>query len=53
MCERYRLTRRSMMEIEHYYGVDDVNDLELWERSSIYRRAKWRPSFLESRGIVA
>jgi putative SOS response-associated peptidase YedK len=21
-----------MIEIEHYYGVDDVNDLELWER---------------------
>lgn len=32
MCGRYRLTRRRMIEIEHYYGVDDVNDLDIWER---------------------
>ena len=32
MCGRYRLTRRRMIEIEQYYGVDDVNDLDIWER---------------------
>ena len=21
-----------MLEIENYYGVDDVNDLDIWER---------------------
>ena len=21
-----------MLEIEHYYGVNDVNDLNIWER---------------------
>jgi putative SOS response-associated peptidase YedK len=32
MCGRYRLTRRRLLEIENYYGVDDVNDLDIWER---------------------
>src|SRR5437867_12251473 len=32
MCGRYRLTRRRLLEIEDYYGVDDVNDLDIWER---------------------
>src|SRR5215510_5920271 len=32
MCGRYRLTRRRMLEIEQYYGVDNVNDLDIWER---------------------
>ena len=32
MCGRYRLTRRRMLEIEDYYGVDDVSDLDIWER---------------------
>jgi putative SOS response-associated peptidase YedK len=32
MCGRYRLTRRRLLEIENYYGVDDVNDLEILER---------------------
>jgi hypothetical protein len=24
MCGKYRLTRRRLLEVEHYYGVDDV-----------------------------
>lgn len=32
MCGRYRLSRRRLLEIEQFYGVDDVNDLDIWER---------------------
>jgi hypothetical protein len=32
MCGRYRLTRRRLMEMEGYYGIDDVSDLDMWER---------------------
>ena len=32
MCGRYRLTKRRMLEIEDYYGVDEVTDLEMWKR---------------------
>jgi hypothetical protein len=26
MCGRYRSTRRRLLEIDNYYGVEDVND---------------------------
>jgi len=32
MCGRYRLTKRRMQEIEEYYGIDDVRELDLWQR---------------------
>jgi putative SOS response-associated peptidase YedK len=32
MCGRFRLTRRRLMEIEGYYGIDDVKDLDIWQR---------------------
>ena len=32
MYGRYRLTKRRLLEIENYYGVDDVNELDIWER---------------------
>ena len=32
MCGRYRLTQRRLLEIENYYGVDDVNDLDIGKR---------------------
>jgi putative SOS response-associated peptidase YedK len=32
MCGRFRLTRRRLMEIEGYYGIDDLKDLDIWER---------------------
>ena len=32
MCGRYRLTKRRMLEIEAYYGIDSVHELDLWER---------------------
>jgi putative SOS response-associated peptidase YedK len=32
MCGRYRLTKRRMLEIEQYYDIDDVTDLEIWKK---------------------
>src|SRR5262245_15021885 len=32
MCGRDRLTKRRMLEIEDYYGIDDVRELDLWQR---------------------
>ena len=32
MCGRYRLTKRRMLEIEDYYGIDDTRELDLWQR---------------------
>ena len=32
MCGRYRLTRRRQLEIEQRYCVEEVNDLDIWER---------------------
>jgi putative SOS response-associated peptidase YedK len=32
MCGRYRLTKRRMLEIEEYYAIDSIHELDLWER---------------------
>jgi putative SOS response-associated peptidase YedK len=32
MCGRYRLTKRRILEIEDYYEIDQVEDLEIWKR---------------------
>ena len=32
MRGRYRLTKRQMLEIEDYYGIDDIRELDLWQR---------------------
>jgi putative SOS response-associated peptidase YedK len=32
MCGRYRLTKRRMLEIEDYYGIDDIRELDRWQR---------------------
>ena len=32
MCGRYRLTKRRMLEIEEYYGIDSIHELDLWQR---------------------
>src|SRR4030095_5049959 len=32
MCGRYRLTKRRMLEIEEYYGIDSIHELDLWRR---------------------
>ncbi len=50
MCGRYRLTRRRMLEIEQYYGVDDVNDLEIWERQFNIPPREMAPIVLAERG---
>ena len=41
MCGRYQIERRRLLEIEQFYGVDDVNDLDIWNGSSISHLAKW------------
>ncbi len=50
MCGRYRLTRRRLLEIEHYYGVDDVNDLDIWERQFNIPPRKMAPIVLRHGG---
>ena len=50
MCGRYRLTRRRMTEIEQYYGVDDANDLEIWERQFNIPPREMAPIVLGAKG---
>src|SRR5688572_15327106 len=50
MCGRYRLTRRRIMEIEQYYGVDDANDLEIWERQFNIPPREMAPIVLGAKG---
>jgi putative SOS response-associated peptidase YedK len=50
MCGRYRLTRRRMMEIEEYYGVDDASDLDIWERQFNIPPREMAPIVLETQG---
>jgi hypothetical protein len=39
MCGRFRLTRRRLMEIQGYYGIDDVKDLDIIALGSLFRGA--------------
>src|SRR5262245_43217894 len=32
MWRRYRMTKRRMLEIEDYYGIDDIRELDRWQR---------------------
>lgn len=50
MCGRYRLTRRRMMEIEEYYGVDESKDLEIWERQFNIPPREMAPIVLGAKG---
>ena len=50
MCGRYRLTKRRMLEIEDYYGVDEVIDLEMWKREFNIPPREMAPAVLEARG---
>lgn len=50
MCGRYRLTRRRQLEIENYYGVEDVNDLDIWERQFNIPPTEMAPIVLENKG---
>jgi len=34
MCGRYRLTKRRMMEIEDYFGMDDIRELTSGKENS-------------------
>ena len=50
MCGRYRLTKRRLLEIENYYGVDDVSDLEMWERQFNIPPTEMAPVVFDSEG---
>jgi putative SOS response-associated peptidase YedK len=50
MCGRYRLTRRRQLEIEQYYGGDEVNDLDIWERQFNIPPREMAPIVFESHG---
>jgi putative SOS response-associated peptidase YedK len=39
-----------MLEIEHYYGVDDVNDLDIWERQFNIPPREMAPIVFERNG---
>src|SRR5215831_16375800 len=50
MCGRYRLTRRRLIEIENCYGVDEVNDLDIWERQFNIPPREMAPIIFERKG---
>ena len=50
MCGRYRLTRRRMLEIEQYYEIEDVEDLEVWRREYNIPPREMAPTVLEVHG---
>jgi len=50
MCGRYRLTRRRMLEIEQYYEIEDLEDLELWKREYNIPPREMVPTVLEAHG---
>ena len=50
MCGRYRLTKRRMLEIEDYYEIDQVEDLEIWKREYNIPPREMAPVVSESNG---
>ena len=50
MCGRYRLTKRRMLEIEHYYDIDELADLEIWKREYNIPPREMAPAVLEAHG---
>jgi len=50
MCGRYRLTKRRLLEIENYYGVDDISDLDIWERQFNIPPTEMAPIVFDSNG---
>jgi len=49
MCGR-RLTKRRMLEIDHYYEIDQVEDLEIWKREYNITSRGMAPGVSESGG---
>ena len=41
MSERYRLTKRRMLEIEDYYGIEDLEGLESGRGNTTFPREIW------------
>src|SRR4030095_16102220 len=50
MCGRYRLTKRRRLEIEDYYGIDELADLDIWKREYNIPPREMAPVVLESDG---
>src|SRR5262245_786947 len=50
MCARYRLTKRRLLEIEQYYEIDELEDLEIWKREYNIPPREMAPAVLEARG---
>jgi putative SOS response-associated peptidase YedK len=50
MCGRYRLTKRRMLEIEQYYEIDELADLEIWKREYNIPPREMAPAILEVHG---
>jgi len=50
MCGRYRLTKRRLLEIEEYYGVEDIRDLDLWEREFNIPPGEMAPIIFDHKG---
>jgi hypothetical protein len=50
MCGRYRLTKRRMLEIEQYYDIDELADLEIWKREYNIPPREMAPAILEAHG---
>ena len=39
-----------MLEIEHYYGIDELEDLEIWKRECSIPPREMAPAILEAHG---
>ena len=50
MCGRYRLTKRRLLEIEQYYEIEDLEDLELWQREYNIPPREMAPTVLKAHG---
>ena len=50
MCGRYRLTKRRLLEIEQYYDIEDLEDLELWKREYNIPPREMAPTVLKAHG---
>jgi putative SOS response-associated peptidase YedK len=50
MCGRYRLTKRRLLEIQQYYEIDDLEDLEIWKREYNIPPREMAPAVLEAHG---
>src|SRR5262245_13383938 len=50
MCRRYRLTKHRMLEIEDYYGIDDIWELDQWQREFNIPPTEMAPIIFDHKG---